>query len=253
MNSNTEGTINAEEVEFFKRMSGEWRNPEGPFILLHKLNPLRIQFILNLIQPIITSTDKNLPMQGIKVLDIGCGGALLTIELAKLGASVVAIDVTEENIKASQYHINEYHPDLDITFHHQSIESLASVDHELLNSFDIVIASEVIEHVNNYQLFLKEAISFLRPDGYFFGSTMNKTLKSLALAKLMAEYVLRWVPINTHDWEKFLPPSDFKSGLENNNLKVTHIQGIKYNLFQKNWSHTSDLSMNYFIGGKLNQ
>ena len=231
-------TINKKEIEKFSRIAREWWNPEGKFKPLHKFNPIRISYIKNNIIKSFNLKDKNKPLEKIKILDIGCGGGLLSEPMCRLGAEVVGIDASEKNIKVAKLHAKENN--LNIKYLCASPETL---NHD--KGFDVILNMEIIEHVEDVEFFLKSCSKLLRNKGIMFVATLNKTLKSYLFAIVGAEYILRWLPIGTHEWEKFVKPSDLINILKKLDLKLDTIDGMKFNLIKDEWSITSDKSINY--------
>ena len=220
-------TINKKEIEKFSKLANDWWNPIGKFKPLHLFNPVRIKFI-------ISST----PLKNISILDIGCGGGLLCEPLKRLGAEVTGIDASSNNIEVAKLHAKEI--GLDIEYIHSSPENI-----NLENEFDVILSMEVVEHVSDVNFFIEKCSKLVKKNGIVFISTINKNLKSYVFAILGAEYILRWLPIGTHHWEKFLKPQDLKNIAEKNNLKIDETVGIKYNIFSKKWSKSRDSSVNY--------
>lgn len=235
--SETISTINTTDQANFDRLAGTWWDAEGPHQLLHRMNPLRLAYIL---KQGGTLEDKS-------VLDVGCGGGLLTEPLARLGATVTGLDTAPNNITVARTHAKDM--GLKITYDTQAIEDFA-LTHP--TKFDLICASEVVEHVENLPLFLKSISACLKPNGHLFLSTLNRTFTSYALGIFMAETILKWVPKGTHDWSKFLKPADLVLPLDAQNIKTHHIQGITYSPFKKEWLTTDSLRMNYFLWATKN-
>ncbi len=259
----TPPSIDYKEIDKFSRIADEWWDEGGKFKPLHQLNPIRIKYIRDRVikhfnnnglstKALSESSSRNqskdnnaLPLRNIKFVDVGCGGGLLTVPIGKLGADILGIDVTRENIKIANAHKAKHNLKDNINFLHTSVESLERNQEE----FDVVLAMEVIEHVANVNSFLKSCINILKPGGLIFISTLNKTLKSYLLAIIGAEYMLRWLPIGTHEWDKFLAPSEITSILDKNKVQLNELIGVTYNpIFQK-WALSSDNSVNYMICG----
>ena len=231
-------TINKKEIEKFSRIAEEWWDPAGKFKPLHKFNPVRISYIKNSIINGLKLKNKKKPLEKIKILDIGCGGGLISEPMKRLGAEVVGIDASNKNIKVAKLHAKEI--GLDIKYIHSSPENI-----NLENEFDVILSMEVVEHVSDVNLFIEKCSKLIKKDGIIFISTINKNLKSYAFAILGAEYILRWLPIGTHDWNKFLTPKDLENITIKNNLRLDETVGIKYNVFFKKWSISKDTSVNY--------
>ena len=231
-------TINKKEIEKFSKIAEEWWNPEGKFKPLHKFNPIRISYIKNNIIDTLNLEITKKPLNKIKILDIGCGGGLLSEPMSRLGADVVGIDASEKNIKVAKLHAKKNN--LDIKYKCASPENLKT-DYK----FDVILNMEIIEHVDNIDFFLKSCSHFLKKNGIMFVATLNKTLKSYVFAIIGAEYIMRWLPIGTHSWEKFVRPDDLIKILKSYNLELNELIGMKFNLIRDEWSLSSDKSVNY--------
>ena len=193
-------TVNKTEIYKFSRLASEWWDPNGKFKPLHKFNPVRLNYIIKSILKEHKNRNVKKPLKNIKILDIGCGGGLLCEPLSKLGAQVIGIDASEKNIKIAKVHAKN---NLNINYYCTSPENFITK-----LKFDIVLNMEIVEHVNDINYFLKESSKFLKKNGLMFIATLNKTLKSYIFAILGAEYILRWLPIGTHDWNMFVKPDD---------------------------------------------
>ena len=231
-------TINKKEIEKFSRIAEEWWNPEGKFKPLHKFNPVRISYIKNNIISSFKLKNKKKPLKNIRILDIGCGGGLLSEPLSRMGASVVGIDASNKNVEVAKLHAKK--SGLNINYICASPENMPNK-----TKFDVILNMEIVEHVEDLNLFLKTCSQLLKKDGLMFVATINKTLKSYLFAIIGAEYVLKWLPIGTHDWEKFVKPDDLKKILLKNNLKVQALDGMHFNIVQDKWSISKDTSVNY--------
>jgi 2-polyprenyl-6-hydroxyphenyl methylase/3-demethylubiquinone-9 3-methyltransferase len=231
-------TINKEEIEKFSKIANEWWDPNGKFKPLHKFNPIRISYIKDSITNIFKIKNENKPLERIKILDIGCGGGLLSEPMKRLGADVVGIDASKKNIQVAKIHAKKNK--LDIKYICTSPENF-----ETKNKFDVILNMEIIEHVEDVDFFLKSCSKLLKKNGIMFVATLNKTLKSYVFAIIGAEYILRWLPIGTHDWEKFIKPNHLIDSLKKHNLKVDKIDGMKFNIIKDEWSISSDKSINY--------
>ena len=231
-------TINKKEIEKFSKIAEEWWDPEGKFKPLHKFNPIRISYIRDNIVSSLKLKNKRKPLEKIKILDIGCGGGLLSEPMSNLGAEVVGIDASEKNINVAKLHAKKNN--LDINYICTSPEKF-SPDYK----FDVILNMEIVEHVDNVSLFLESCSNLLRKNGVMFVATLNKTLKSYIFAIIGAEYVMRWLPIGTHSWEKFVKPEELIKILENYNLRIEELKGMKFNLIRDEWSLSSDKSINY--------
>ncbi len=231
-------TINKKEIEKFSKIAEEWWDPEGKFKPLHKFNPIRISYIKNNIIETLKPDITEKPLNKVKILDIGCGGGLLSEPMSRLGADVVGIDASERNIEIAKLHAKKNN--LKIKYVCASPESFKTDD-----KFDVILNMEIIEHVDNVDLFLKSCSQLLRKNGIMFVATLNKTLKSYIFAIIGAEYIMRWLPIGTHSWEKFVIPEDLIKILKNYNLELKKLTGMKFNLLKDEWSLSSDKSVNY--------
>ena len=231
-------TINKKEIDKFSKIAEDWWNPEGKFKPLHKFNPVRILYIKENIINILKLKNTKKPLEKVKILDIGCGGGLLSEPMCRLGADVTGIDASDKNIKVAKLHAKKNN--LNIKYICASPETL-----KVSTKFDVILNMEIVEHVENIDLFLKQSSELLKSNGIMFVATLNKTLKSYLFAIIGAEYVLRWLPIGTHEWEKFVKPDELVHTLEKYNLKVDAIDGMKFNLITDEWSVSSDKSINY--------
>jgi 2-polyprenyl-6-hydroxyphenyl methylase/3-demethylubiquinone-9 3-methyltransferase len=238
-------TVDPAEIERFSRIAEEWWDPAGKFAPLHQLNPVRIGYIRD---RAATHWQRNAlsgsPLKGLDLLDIGCGGGLLSEPMARLGATVTGIDAAERNIATASLHADGQ--GLAIDYRATTAESLA----EAGRKFDIVLALEIVEHVADVDLFLRTCGGLVKPGGMLFLSTLNRTAKSWALAIVGAEYVLRWLPRGTHDWKKFLKPSEVVRGLRNGEVDAQEIVGVVYSPLSRAWSlNKGDLDVNYMLYG----
>ena len=231
-------TINKKEIEKFSRMAEEWWNPSGKFKPLHKFNPIRIAYIRDNIIKTLKLKDKNKPLEKIKILDIGCGGGLLSEPMCRMGAQVTGIDASEKNIMIAKLHAKK--DNLNINYYCASPENFKVND-----KFDVILNMEIVEHVQDINLFLQSCSKLLKNHGIMFVATLNKTLKSFVFAIVGAEYVLKWLPIGTHEWDKFIKPNKLVDILEKSNLKLEKIDGMKFNLITNEWKLSSDKSVNY--------
>ena len=231
-------TINKEEIEKFSKIAEEWWNPAGKFKPLHKFNPIRISYIRDNIINTFNLEAKKKPLNKIRVLDIGCGGGLLSEPMARLGAEVVGIDASDRNINIAKLHAKKNN--LPIKYFCASPE-----DFNTETKFDVILNMEIIEHVEDVNIFLKSSANLLKKDGIMFIATLNKTLKSYLFAIIGAEYILRWLPIGTHSWDKFIKPDYLIEISKKYNLKLDSLDGMKFNLIKDEWSLSSDKSVNY--------
>ena len=231
-------TINKEEIDKFSKIAEEWWDPEGKFKPLHIFNPLRIKYIKDSIIKHFNIKKKKLPLSGLKILDIGCGGGLVTEPMSRLGANITGIDASEKNIKIAKAHLKKNK--LKINYKCASPEDLNQKE-----NFDVILNLEIVEHVENVELFLEKSSKLLKKDGLMFVATINKTLKSYLFAIIGAEYILRWLPIGTHDWENFVEPSKLILLGGKNQLKLNKIEGIKFDIISNSWKLSKDKSINY--------
>jgi 2-polyprenyl-6-hydroxyphenyl methylase/3-demethylubiquinone-9 3-methyltransferase len=231
-------SVNSKEIEKFSKIAEEWWNPNGKFKPLHKFNPIRIDYIKKNIIKTFKINQKKTPLKNIKILDIGCGGGLLSEPMCRLGAEVTAIDASEKNINVAKIHSKKNN--LKIKFICTSPEKL-----KVKNKFDVILNMEIIEHVEDVKFFLKSCSNLLKKDGIMFVATHNKTLKSYVFAIVGAEYILQWLPIGTHEWDKFIKPIDLINIQKKNNLKLDQIDGMKFNLIKDKWNISEDKSVNY--------
>ncbi len=235
-------TADAGEVDRFERLADDWWNPAGQMALLHRLNPLRVGYIRDyLAHKLGRDAETALPLEGVRLLDVGCGGGVLSEPLARLGASVTGIDESADLIAVARSHAESQN--LDIDYRRESLETLNPSN----ALFDAVISMEVLEHVLNPTAFITECANLVTPDGKLFMATINRTSKSYALAILGAEYVLRWVPVGTHQWQKFVKPSELARTLRTARFKINDLSGIALNPLSREWHLTNDASVNYMI------
>ena len=238
-------TINKTEINKFNKLAAEWWNPEGSFKPLHKFNPIRIKYIKDNIIQHFNIKSKNMPLKNINILDIGCGGGLISVPMKKLGANVVGIDASLKNINIAKTHSKKNN--LKIKYICSSPEKL-----KINKKFDVLLMLEIVEHVDDINLFVKKSSKFLKKNGLMFIATLNRTLKSYIFAIVGAEYILNWLPIGTHDWEKFVRPEDLISIAKNYKLNLKDLSGLKFNPLIDRWNLTSDNSINYIANFKKN-
>ena len=231
-------TINKKEIDKFSKLADEWWDPEGKFKPLHNFNPVRLRYIKDTITKKFGNKSEKLPLKDIKILDIGCGGGLLSEPLSRLGAAVTGIDASDRNIKIAKMHLKK--SKLDINYYCSSPESF-----EAKEKFDVVLNMEIVEHVDNVDFFLLKSSELLKKDGLMFIATLNKTLKSYVFAIIGAEYILKWLPIGTHDWNKFLKPDDLINICKNNSLNLNNLIGVKFDILKNEWIVSNDKSINY--------
>ena len=231
-------TINKKEIEKFTKIAEEWWNPHGKFKPLHKFNPIRISYIKESIINEFKLKQKVKPLEKIKILDIGCGGGLLSEPMSRLGAEVTGIDASGKNIEIAKYHARKNN--LNVKYLCSSPEKLKTI-----KKFDVILNMEIVEHVENVDFFLQSCSKLLKRNGIMFVATLNKTLKSYFFAIIGAEYILRWLPIGTHEWDKFVKPDDLINVLKKYDLKLDSLDGMKFNLLKDEWKISSDKSVNY--------
>ena len=233
-------SVNKKEIEKFSKMAAEWWDPSGKFKPLHKFNPIRIKYIKENIINSFKLKSKQKPLDKINILDIGCGGGLLSEPMTRLGANVTGIDASNKNISIAKLHAKKNN--LKINYLCSSPEKL-----KIQKKFDVILNMEIIEHVEDINFFINSCSKLLKKNGLMFVATLNKTLKSYMFAIIGAEYVLRWLPIGTHDWEKFVKPEDLKKILSKNNLKLEKLDGMNFNMMKDEWNVSSDTSINYIV------
>ena len=231
-------TINKKEIEKFSKIAEEWWDPHGKFKPLHKFNPIRISYIKESIINSFKLKEKAKPLEKVKILDIGCGGGLLSEPMSRLGADVMGIDASDKNIEVAKFHAKK--DNLNIKYQCASPEKLnTSV------KFDVILNMEIVEHVEDIDFFLQSCSKLLRKNGIMFVATINRTLKSYFFAIIGAEYILRWLPIGTHEWDKFVRPSELVEILKKYDLKLESLDGMKFNLLKDEWKVSKDKSINY--------
>ena len=231
-------SVNKKEIEKFSKIASEWWDPNGKFKPLHKFNPIRIKYIKDNIIDNFKLKSNREPLKKINILDIGCGGGLLSEPITRLGANVTGIDASDKNIKIAKLHAKKNK--LSINYLCASPEKL-----KIKKKFDVILNMEIIEHVEDINFFIKSCSKLLKKNGIMFVATLNKTLKSYMFAIIGAEYVLKWLPIGTHDWEKFVRPEDLKKISSKNRLKLDRLDGMNFNIIKDEWSVSSDTSINY--------
>ena len=231
-------TINKKEIDNFSKLADEWWDPEGKFKPLHNFNPVRLKYIKDTITKKFGTKSEKLPLKDIKILDIGCGGGLLSEPLSRLGATVTGIDASDRNIKIAKKHLEK--SKLDIDYYCSSPDKFVAKE-----KFDVVLNMEIIEHVDNVDFFLLKSSELLKKNGLMFIATLNKTLKSYIFAIVGAEYILNCLPIGTHDWNKFLKPGDLINICKNNSLNLNNLIGVKFDILQNEWIVSEDSSVNY--------
>ncbi len=234
-------TINKEEIQKFSNLASEWWDVNGKFKPLHMFNPIRIEYILDKISKHFKiNREKKLLLKNLEILDIGCGGGLISEPMARLGGNVTGIDASEKNIKIASLHSKEN--SLKINYLNKSPEQLKEKE-----KFDIILNLEIVEHVDDLDLYLKSCKNLLKKNGLMFTATINRTLTSYVKAILGAEYILRWLPIGTHDWNKFIKPEELEKKLTDENFITNNIKGLEFNPIFNKWKKSDNLSVNYII------
>jgi 2-polyprenyl-6-hydroxyphenyl methylase/3-demethylubiquinone-9 3-methyltransferase len=238
----TQTTVNPDEIAKFSAMADEWWNPDGKFKPLHKFNPVRLTYIRDwALRQFQRDETARQPLAGLNVLDIGCGGGLLTEPMSRLGATVTGIDAAARNVAVARLHAERM--GLAIDYRETTSEALAAEGAR----FDIVLNMEVVEHVDNVPLYMKSCADLVVPGGLLVSATLNRTLRALALAKFGAEYVLGWLPRGTHDWNKFITPEELTALVTRNGLRVVDRAGVVYHPLADEWRKSSDLGVNYML------
>ena len=234
-------TINKEEIQKFSSLANEWWDVKGKFKPLHMFNPIRIEYITQMIRKYFKISDQEInPFKKLKILDIGCGGGLISEPMARLGAKVTGIDASEKNINIAKIHSKE--SNLEINYINSSPEKLNEKE-----EFDIILNLEIIEHVEDVELYLNSCNKLLKKDGLMFTATLNRTITSYLKAIIGAEYILRWLPIGTHDWNKFIRPEELEKKLSSENFKTIEVKGLVFNPLNSKWRKSNNLSVNYII------
>ena len=231
-------SVNLKEIEKFSKIAEEWWDTQGKFKPLHKFNPIRISYIKeNIVKSFKISNNKS-PLKKIEILDIGCGGGLLSEPMCRLGARVTGIDASAKNIDVAKIHAKKNN--LKIKYLCTSPEKL-----KIKSKFDVILNMEIIEHVEDVNFFLKSCSKLLKKNGIMFVATLNKTFKSYIFAIVGAEYILRWLPIGTHEWEKFIKPEMLVEILKKNSLSLEKLDGMEFNILTDQWKLSNDKSINY--------
>jgi 2-polyprenyl-6-hydroxyphenyl methylase/3-demethylubiquinone-9 3-methyltransferase len=245
MNAARPASLDPSEVAKFSAIAAEWWNPKGKFGVLHVFNPVRLAYIKEQVCARLARDPlERRPFEGLRFLDIGCGGGLLSEPMARLGATVVGVDPSEKNIKTASVHAAEC--ELAIDYRTGTAEDLAAAAEQ----FDVILNMEVIEHVADPAAFVRTCSGMLKPKGLMFVATLNRTLKAFGLAILGAEYVLKWLPKGTHQWEKFITPTELETWLTANGLEVKDRQGVVYSPFRNEWRRSRDMDVNYMLVGQ---
>ena len=234
-------TVNKEEIQKFSKLANEWWDVNGKFKPLHMFNPIRIEYILEeIIKHFNLDKEKKFFLKNLEILDIGCGGGLMSEPMARLGGKVTGIDSGEKNIKIAFHHSKK--SNLKINYLNKSPEQL-----EEKEKFDIILNLEIVEHVDNLNLYLQSCYDLLKKDGLMFTATINRTFTSYIKAIIGAEYVLRWLPIGTHDWNKFIKPEELQKLLNDKNFVTNKITGLEFNPISNKWKRSDNLAVNYII------
>ena len=239
-------TINKDEIEKFSKLADEWWDIQGKFKPLHMFNPIRIEYILDMCRAYfkINNSSKR-PLNNFKILDIGCGGGLISEPMCRLGGSITGIDASDKNINIAKLHANKN--SLNINYLHTVPEKLNEN-----NKFEIILNLEVVEHVENLDLYLESCHRLLKTNGIIFTATINKTFTSYLKAIIGAEYILKWLPIGTHDWNKFLKPEELEKKIVDIGFSTIDISGLSFNPITRKWKKSTDLSVNYIMVSKKN-
>ncbi len=238
----SDGTVDADEIARFSALADQWWDPDGSFRPLHKLNPVRLEFIRDRLaahhgrDPLTPA-----PLAGLEILDVGCGGGLIAEPMHRMGAAVTGIDASERNIGVARNHAERV--GLDIDYRHAAAEDLADEG----RTFDAVVSLEVVEHVANVGGFVTACCGLVRPGGLAVFATLNRTAKSFALAVVGAEYVLRWLPRGTHDWRRFIRPSELARHIRDGGAQVSEVTGVGYDIMTDSWKLVGDVAVNYMV------
>ena len=234
-------TINKEEIQKFSDLAEEWWDVNGKFKPLHMFNPIRIEYIIDKIKQHFKITNKKGSLlKDLNILDIGCGGGLISEPLSRLGGNVTGIDASNKNIKVATLHSKKNN--LKIRYLNKSPEQLNEFE-----KFDIILSLEIVEHVNDVNLYIKSCNKLLKQNGIMFTATLNRTLISYFKAIIGAEYILRWLPIGTHDWNKFIKPEELEHILLKNNFNTIDLKGLEFNPLTNKWKKSKNLSVNYIF------
>ncbi len=235
-------TVDPKEIERFTALAAEWWNPNGKFRTIHKFNPVRRDYIVTQIaRHFRRDVDGDEPFAGLRILDVGCGAGLLCEPLAKLGATVVGIDATARNIEIARWHAAEN--DLALDYRHCLAEHVL----ETGERFDVVLNTEVVEHVADPEQLMRECCDLVLPGGILIVATLSRTLRAFLLAIIGAEYVLRWLPKGTHDWRRFLKPAEVRAMIEPHGFSAKDLTGVSYNPLRGRWRLSGDTSVNYML------
>ena len=234
----TKNTANKEEINKFDKLAEEWWNPNGKFAPLHKFNPIRQEYLIDQISNHFNlNLNEDKPLNNLKILDVGCGGGLLCEPLSRLGANVTGIDAAKTNIEVAKIHMEQ--SGLDINYLNKKPEDIKN------KLYDVVLCMEIIEHVEDVNFFIQSCINLLKPNGLIFFATLNKTIKSYVLAIIGAEYILRWLPIGTHEWDKFISPNDIINKVSKHFLTHVETKGVTFNPLKNKWKLSDNTDVNY--------
>jgi 2-polyprenyl-6-hydroxyphenyl methylase / 3-demethylubiquinone-9 3-methyltransferase len=241
----TAATLDPAELEKFSRLAAEWWNPQGKMAVLHRFNPVRLGYIRDLAATNFGRDAKALrPLDDLRILDIGCGGGLLSEPLARMGAQVVGVDPARANVETARIHASE--SGVPVDYRCTTAEALDAAGER----FDLVLAMEVVEHVADVDLFTASCAAMVKPGGLLVMATLNRTLKSFALAIVGAEYVLGWLPRGTHDWNRFITPAELSAAIAPTGLDVFDRKGVRYDVLSGRWLETADLDVNYMLAAR---
>ena len=239
------GSVNPAEVARFDALAATWWDPRGPMRVLHRFNPVRLAYIRDTVcRHYGRSIETPFALDGLSVVDVGCGGGVLSEPLARLGADVTGLDPAVQNIAAARRHAEA--EGVPVDYRPETIESMVAAG----RTFDVVLIMEVIEHVSDMPAFVRTAASAVKPGGLLFAATLNRTMRSFALAIVGAEYVLGWLPKGTHDWQKFVTPSELTAALRGGGLSVTDMTGVVYNPLTDGWRVGRDTAVNYMLAAE---
>lgn len=233
-------TINKDEIQKFSNLAEEWWDVSGKFRPLHMFNPIRIEYILDKTTNHFDKVDKKFPLKNLKLLDIGCGGGLMSEPMCRLGAQVTGIDASSKNIKIAELHSKQNN--LKIDYINTSPERMRENE-----KFDIILNLEIVEHVEDIDLYFKSCAKLLKKNGIMFTATLNRTFTSFVKAIVGAEYIMRWLPIGTHDWNKFFKPKEIEEKISGLNFYNKETKGLEYNPFTQRWKKSDNLSVNYIV------
>jgi 2-polyprenyl-6-hydroxyphenyl methylase/3-demethylubiquinone-9 3-methyltransferase len=237
-------TADLQEINKFSKMASEWWDPNGKFAPLHKFNPIRQEYLVDKIKNHFgILPNGSYPFKNLKLLDVGCGGGLIAEPMTRLGAKVTGIDASEKNINVAKFHAEQMN---------LKINYLATTPENLNEEFDVILCLEIIEHVADVDLFIKSCSKLLKKNGIIFFATLNRTAKSFLFAIVGAEYILNWLPKGTHDWNKFLKPSEIILTALKYQLEFKEKIGFKFNIFSREWQQSKDMDVNYAVNFKKN-